>query len=186
VHVSGDNSSSSAPAETVHAVTSAAKSEKAAYGRTEEKPVGSYAALTAVYGTSVVAFAAAVRLTGRKLPERLQFSDIALMGVATHKLARLVAKDKVTSFIRAPFTEFDEDSSSAEVMEQPRGRGPRQAVGELLACPFCLAQWVATGFTYGMVFAPRATRLATSMFTAIAASDFLQYAYAATQQKVEG
>ncbi len=183
--MSGD-SSSSVSAKAVEGVASAVKSEKAAYGRTEEKPVGSYAALTAAYGTSVVAFAAAVRLTGRTLPEQVQAGDIALMGVATHKLARLVAKDKVTSFMRAPFTEYERDSSSGEVMEQPRGRGPRQAVGELLACPFCLAQWVATGFTYGMVFAPRATRLATSMFTAIAAADFLQYAYASIQQKVEG
>ncbi len=178
--------SSSAPAQAAEAVTSTAASEKAAYGRTEEKPVGSYAALTGTYGATVVAFAAAVKLTGRKLPERFAFSDIALMGVATHKLARLVAKDKVTTFLRVPFTEFDEDISSGEVMEEPRGRGPRPAIGELLACPFCLAQWVATGFTYGMVFAPRATRLATSTFTAIAAADFLQYAYAATQQKVEG
>ncbi len=181
-----DDNSSSAPAQAVEEVASAAKAEKAAYGRSEEKPVGSYAALSAVYLSTVVAFAVAVRLTGRKLPERVAYGDIALMGVATHKLARLLAKDKVTSFMRAPFTEFDEDISSGEVMEEARGRGPRQAVGELLACPFCLAQWVATGFTYGIVFAPRATRLATSMFTAIAAADFLQYAYAATQQKVEG
>jgi len=184
--VTPDDSSSSAPAKAAEAVTYTAQSEKAAYGRTEEKPVGSYAAVTGAYGATVVAFSAAVKVTGRELPERLAFADIALIGVATHKLARLVTKDKVTSFLWVPFTEFDEDTGSGEVLEQPRGSGPRQAIGELLGYPFCLALWVATGFTYGMVFAPRATRLATSMFTATAAADFLQYAYAATQQKVEG
>ncbi len=177
------DSGATAPAD---AIESAAKQEKAAYTSGQQQPVGSYGLLIGVYGASVAAFLAAVRVSGRELPDRLQFADIALMGVATHKLSRLLAKDKVTSFIRAPFTEYDEAISSGEVMEQPRGHGPRKALGELLACPFCLAQWVATGFTYGMVFAPRLTRLATSTFTAVAAADFLQYAYAATQQTVEG
>lgn len=184
--MSPDDSSSSAPAQAAEAVVSAAESEKAAYEQGEDLPVAYYGMLMGLYGASVGAFLVAVKVTGRELPERVPYADIALMGVATHKFARLLAKDKVTSAIRAPFTEFDEDIGSGEVMEQPRGRGPRKAIGELLACPFCLAQWVATGFTYGFVFAPRLTRLATSTMTAIAAADFLQYAYAAAQQKVEG
>jgi hypothetical protein len=37
----------------------------------------------------------------------------------------------------------------------------------------------------GMIFAPRATRLAAATFACVAAADFLQYAYAGAQQATE-
>jgi hypothetical protein len=108
---------------------------------------------------------------------------VTLIGVATHKLSRLVAKDTVTAPLRAPFTEFHGSQGEGELAEEVRGRGPRHMVGELLTCPFCLAQWVATGFAAGLVFAPRATRLVAATFTAVATSDMLQNVYALLQQK---
>lgn len=88
----------------------------------------------------------------------------------------------MTSPLRAPFTRFKGRSGEAELAEQVRGTGPRKAVGELITCPFCVGQWVATGFVFGLVLAPRSTRLAASVFTALAGADFLQFAYAKTQQ----
>jgi Protein of unknown function (DUF1360) len=79
--------------------------------------------------------------------------------VATHKCARLLAKDPVTSPPRAPFTAFKGTSAPAELQEEPRGTGLRKAVGELIVCPFRVGQWVATGFVSGLVLRPRATRL---------------------------
>jgi hypothetical protein len=111
--------------------------------------------------------------------------DVVLVAAATHKLARIIAKDAVTSPIRAPFTEFAGAAGDAELSEEVRGEGTRHAVGELLSCPFCLAQWIATGFAFGLVFAPRATRLVAATMTAVAGSDFLQLAYAWGQQKAE-
>ena len=55
-------------------------------------------------------------------------------------------------------------------------------MGELLSCPFCLAVWVATALTGGLVLAPRVTRLVATILTAVTASDFLQFAYAAAQR----
>lgn len=49
----------------------------------------------------------------------------------------------------------------------------------------CLAQWVATGLSLGLVFSPAATRLMMSTHTAVAASDFLQHAYVRLQQATE-
>src|SRR5690606_41186876 len=60
---------------------------------------------------------------------------------STHKLSRLLAKDPVTSPIRAPFTRYKGVSGPAELREEPRN-----TVGELLSCPFCIAQWTATGY----------------------------------------
>jgi hypothetical protein len=41
-----------------------------------------------------------VRAGGRGLPERIGAADLALIGVATHKCARMLTKDPVTSPLR--------------------------------------------------------------------------------------
>ena len=59
--------------------------------------------------------------------------------------------------------------------------GLRHAVGELITCPFCLAQWVATGLVFGYATAPKATRLAALTMTLVAGSDVLQFVYDSIQ-----
>jgi hypothetical protein len=107
------------------------------------------------------------------------------LGIATHKASRTIAKDAVTSPLRAPFTTFEGSSAPGELHEEVRGDGIQHSAGELLSCPMCLAQWVATGLSLGLVFAPTATRLAMSTLTAVAASDFLQHLYVRLQQATE-
>ncbi len=89
----------------------------------------------------------------------------------------------MTSFLRAPFTEFQEPSGKGEIEEKPRGRGLRLATGELLVCPYCIAQWIAAGFAVGYVRAPRLTRLLAGMYTMYAISDGLQFAHLAADEK---
>ena len=77
---------------------------------------------------------------------------------------------------------FEGASGHAEVAEEVREHGGvKHAVGELLTCPFCLAQWVGTGFVFGYVAAPKATRLAALTMTMVAGSDVLQFVYDAIQ-----
>jgi hypothetical protein len=144
----------------------------------EHRPLLGYAALSA---TLAAGFTAA--LAGQKLPESLGTRDVVLAGVATHKLSRLLAKDKVTSFLRAPFTEFQEPSGKGEIEEKPRGTGLRLATGELLVCPYCVAQWISAGFAVGYVRAPKFTRLLAGMWTMYAISDGLQLAYLAAEER---
>ncbi len=153
------------------------------YAPGQERPLGSYAIVTGVYGAGVAGSLIALRARDRALPERLATRDVLLIGIATHKLSRLIAKDKVTSFIRAPFTRFQEASGQGEVEEEPCGHGLRLAVGELLVCPYCLAQWVATGLALGLIGAPRLTRLISTVFVAHTISDFLQVAYRAAEDQ---
>jgi uncharacterized protein DUF1360 len=110
-------------------------------------------------------------------------SDLVLAGIATNKISRLLAKDKVAGFVRAPFTRFQERAGHGEVEEAPRGRGLRYAIGELLVCPYCLAQWVAGGFAVGYVYAPRTTRLLAGLWTIHAIADGAQLAYSAAEQR---
>jgi hypothetical protein len=153
------------------------------YGN-EEIPLGSYALLIGIFNAGLAGSLLLARLSGRDLPPRLGWNDIALFGVATHRLSRLLAKDKVTSALRAPFTEYQEKGAPAEVEERARGDGFRRAIGELVLCPYCLDQWVATAFVSGSVFAPRLTRLLAGIFGSVAIADFLQVAYRGAQNRV--
>jgi hypothetical protein len=102
--------------------------------------------------------------------------------VATQKLSRQVAKDKATSFLRAPFTRYEGSAGPSEVSEEPRGTGLRYALGELVTCPFCLAQWVSAGMVWGYIARPRTTRMVAGIFATLSAADFLQLAYAAAEE----
>jgi hypothetical protein len=117
-----------------------------------------------------------------RLPDRFTARDTALIGIATHKASRLLAKDAVASPLRAPFTRYEEPAGDGELNESVRGHGTRHAIGELLTCPFCLSVWVATGLTAGTVFAPRVTRAVGTVLTAVAVSDTLQLGYDAAKQ----
>src|SRR5438270_1924134 len=159
-----------------------ALTQKRASAPDEERPLGGDLGAMGVYAGLVAAGAAAVRAAGRELPSRIPLGDAALLTIATFRLARRIAKDPVTSPLRAPFTTFQGPSGHAEIAEEVREHGGvKHAVGELLTCPFCLAQWVGTAFVFGYVTAPRATRLAALTMTAVAGSDGLQFLYDAIQ-----
>ncbi|HET9139478.1 DUF1360 domain-containing protein [Actinophytocola sp.] len=156
----------------------------ALYEGDARRPVRGYAVVLGSYAGLVSTLALVARSSGVRLPERVELADVALMGVATHKASRLLTKDAVTSPLRAPVARFEEETGLGEVNESPRGHGVRHAAGELATCPFCLAIWVATGLTAGLVFAPRLTRLVAGMLSAVAASDTLQIGYDAARQWV--
>jgi Protein of unknown function (DUF1360) len=159
-----------------------ARTQKREYTNGEPRPLGGDLGAMGVYVGLVSAAAAAVRASGRELPERIPLGDATLLTIATFRLARRIAKDPVTSPIRAPFTRFEGASGHAEVAEEVREHGGvKHAVGELLTCPFCLAQWVGTAFVFGYVTAPKATRLAALTMTMVAGSDVLQFVYDAIQ-----
>ena len=159
-----------------------ARTQRREYTNGEERPLAGDLGAMGVYLGLVSAAAAAVRASGRELPERIPVGDALLLTVATFRLARRIAKDPVTAPIRAPFTRFEGASGHAEVAEEVREHGgAKHAVGELLTCPFCLAQWVGTGFVFGYVAAPKATRLAALTMTMVAGSDVLQFVYDAIQ-----
>jgi hypothetical protein len=97
------------------------------------KLLKSYAGLIAAFNTLFAGFLWLIRRRNQRLPERIVTRDLVLLGVATHKVSRLITKDKVTSAVRAPFTEFEGQTGIAsEVAEKPRGRGFRYAMGELI------------------------------------------------------
>ncbi len=152
----------------------------------ERPPLAAYATFAAVFHGAMAAAVMAARRSGRDLPQHVDAGDIVLIGTASYKLSRLIAKKKVTAFVRAPFTELEGKGGPAELEEKPRGTGLRRALGELLVCPYCLGLWASGGFHAGLLLAPRATRFSASVLTALTISDFLQIAYRAAEKRELG
>ena len=153
-------------------------------GRHPRERAGSYGLVMSIYATATGAFLAWRQASGKGLPERLDPRDVITIGVATHKTSRLISKDKVATPIRAPFTEPEPRADEAEPAERPAGSGLRRTMGELLACPYCLDIWLATGYTAGLVAAPRTARFLSGVMSAVAIADFLQIAYRAGKERV--
>jgi hypothetical protein len=138
----------------------------------DERPLPEYGALAATFGTVLAGFLVIAR---RRLPERVSLTDTVRIGLASYKIGRLVAKDPVTTFVRAPVTE-DPDAT------EPKREGPARALGELVTCPYCVGLWVASGFAYSLVLFPRQTRLVASIFGGQAVADFLNAAFVRLQE----
>jgi hypothetical protein len=108
------------------------------------------------------------------LPRKFSWLDLAVLGIATHKPSRIVAKDRITGILRAPFVSYVRSSGVGEVEEDPRGRGFQRGIGRLVSCPYCMAAWCATALAFDLVFAPRVTRFFAGILVSLAASDFLR------------
>ncbi len=145
-------------------------------------PLAAYAGAGAVYVGGV---GLAALLLRKRLPERIPFADIVLIGLATQRTSRLLAREKITAVLRAPFTEFQQAGDVSEVIERPRGKGARRTVGQLLTCPFCLSQWVASAFTLGFVRWPRGTRLVAATMTAVGVADVTQLGYSVLHHEAD-
>jgi hypothetical protein len=140
------------------------------------QPMGGYMVLATVLNAGMATALITAQRRGR-LPEQIDTKDIIVLGVATHKIARLLTKDSVTSFIRAPFVRLEDKSGTNSIKEKARGRGLQRSIGELLSCPECTGNWVAAGLVAGVIHAPRVTRVIASLYASLAIGDLLQFVY---------
>jgi hypothetical protein len=138
-------------------------------------PLKGYAVTLAVF---TVGFALLMRRIARRKGYAPKLSDVVLVGVGTHKLTRIVAKDFVTAPLRAPFTRRAEHEGGGEVHDVPRGDALRHTFGTLVSCPYCLGPWVGAAFMAALIMRPRETRFTTGVLAAVAISDFLHQRYA--------
>jgi hypothetical protein len=154
------------------------------YAGDAELPLGSYAALSGLFLIGVGAVLLRASRRG-KMPERIPPEDVLLLGVATHKLSRVVSRARVTSPFRAPFAEYEGKGSGGEVEETARGEGLRRAVGQLVTCNYCSGPWVALALFAGYLESPPATRVVASLFAAVTVSDWMHRGYRAVAAGTE-
>lgn len=143
------------------------------YASPDETPLAGYGAALLVYAVGL-SFALVVARKRRAQPG---WADVALLGVATHKLSRLISKNYVTAPLRAPFTRRKGAEGAAEVHDEPRGGTLRKTVGHLITCPYCLGMWISTGLNALLLVAPRESGFVLRLLASDTISDFLHLSY---------
>jgi hypothetical protein len=149
------------------------------YAPDERVPLAGYTASMLTFAALLAGALAQIGRMRRPLPNLL---DVALLGIATHKLSRIVSKDFVTAPIRAPFTRRQTAEGAGEVRDEARGGPLRRTAGYLLTCPYCLGPWFATGLTTSMVRWPARTGFVVRVLAATAVSDFLHLSYSRSNE----
>ncbi len=171
----------------VKEISAKAKQVQRGYSGDADRPLAGYVGAMGAYGAFVGGLTALGRVLGARLPHRIGAGDTALLGAATFKASRTLAKAAVTSPLRAPFTRYEEPAGENELNESVPAKGhARHTVGELLSCPFCLDVWIGTGLTAGLVIAPKPTRMAATMLTVIGVADVLHLLYDAGKKLASG
>ena len=138
----------------------------------ETRPLPAYAGLVGLFSGAVGSF---LLLARDRLPKRVGFGDVALVGLASYKLGRLIAKDDITSFVRAPVTRDEET-------QEPEREGLARALGELVTCAYCIGVWTSAGLSVSLVLFPRETRFAAAIFGSQAVADFLNASFVRLRQ----
>jgi hypothetical protein len=138
------------------------------------------------YTTIVSAFAGGLALAGalahalHRDPREHDALDLVVLGAATFKASRTIARDEVTSFLRDPFVEGEAHEGGEEPLETG---DMRQAIGELVTCSRCIGTWVAAGLACTQILAPRFGRLLTWTLAAGGLNDGLQAGFAVVTAK---
>lgn len=148
----------------------------------EQPPYRAYATIvgTFIAGLGAVSAVAAAR---DRPPVEMAPIDLALLGLATFKASRTVARDKVTSFVREPFVEGEAYDGEGE--RPTHETELKQALGELVTCTRCIGTWIGAGLASTQILAPRTGRLLTTVLAAGAVNDFLLAGFAALTSKAD-
>lgn len=98
-----------------------------------------YAIVEAVFAAGLAGLAA---LTGKREAagdRAIPLRELPVLAAATFALADVVAKEKVSTWLREPFVEETADHEPVH----PEGSGLRYTIGELLTCTRCVGTWSA-------------------------------------------
>jgi hypothetical protein len=147
----------------------------------DPRPLTGYAVLLTVYGAAAAGMTLLARRR-RVVPTLPGAGEFVLSALAVQHISRVLTKDSITSVLRSPLVEFDKPTGEGEVSEHVVGTGVRHALGELVTCPFCVAQWTAAALVAGQFFVPRLTNGVVTVAALTRTSDYLQLAYDALKQ----
>jgi hypothetical protein len=148
----------------------------------EQPPYRAYATIVGTFLAGLGAVSGIAAARNRPLFEMAPI-DLALLGLATFKASRTVARDKVTSFVREPFVEGD--AYDGEDERPTHDTELKQALGELVTCSRCVGTWIGASLASIQILAPRTGRLLTSVLAAGAVNDFLLAGFAALTSKAD-
>ena len=129
-----------------------------------------YAAINAVYAILLGAVVYASRERVKNDP--IRNSELLPLGAATFAVSKVIAREKIGTWVREPFVEDASHGGS------PRGRRIQRALGELVTCSRCMGAWSALGVVGLRMASPDAGRLVASVLATSALNDWLQASFA--------
>jgi hypothetical protein len=143
-------------------------------GDRHEKPATEpvdYAAINLVYASL---FAGVIYLTRERAREEpIQLHELVPMSAATFALSKVIAREKVGTWLREPFVEH------VDGVAKPEGRRLQRAIGELVTCTRCVGAWSALGIVGLRLARPDAGRNVANVLAVSAANDWLQAGFKA-------
>ena len=129
-----------------------------------------YALLEAVFACGLVSVMALTRRRERDGRLAIPRRDLPVLAMATFALADVLAKERVSTWLREPFVREGADHKPVA----PEGDGLRHAIGELLTCTRCVGTWSALGLVGLRTASPSAGRAAANVHALAGANDLIQ------------
>jgi len=129
-----------------------------------------YAVLEAVFATGMAGLIALTRRREQDGTPAIPLDELALIALATFTLADVLAKERISTWIREPFVEEDADHKPVH----PEGSGMRHAIGELLTCTRCIGTWSALGLVALRTASPAAGRATVRVLALAGINDLMQ------------
>ena len=130
-----------------------------------------YAVINLVYASLFAGVIYATRERAKQDPVKLY--ELAPLSAATFALAKVIAKEKVGTWVREPFVEHVDGEP------RPEGRRLRRAIGELVTCTRCVGAWSALGVVGLRLAYPDAGRNVANVLAVSGANDWLQAGFKA-------
>ena len=130
-----------------------------------------YAAINLVYASL---FASVIYLTRERAREDpIALHELVPMSAATFALAKVIAKEKVGTWVREPFVEHVDGTP------RPEGRRLQRAIGELVSCTRCIGAWSALGVVGLRLAYPDQGKNVANVLAVSGANDWLQAGFKA-------
>ena len=140
--------------------------------RSNSRPAD-YAALEAVFLLGLGGVVALSRRRDRQGAPGIPRSELPTMALATFTLADVLAKEKISTWLRDPFVVEGADHRPVA----PQGGGMRYAIGELLTCTRCVGTWSALGLVGLRTASPVAGQATAAVLALSGANDLIQSAF---------
>ena len=132
-----------------------------------------YAVVEACFLAALAGVAALTRRRESNGEPAIPLRELPLLAAGTFALADVIAKEKVSTWLREPFVEEGADHKPV----RPEGSGLRYAVGELLTCTRCVGTWSALALVGLRTASPAAGRTVSTVLALAGANDVLQSAF---------
>ena len=140
-----------------------------------------YAILEAVFAAGLAGLAALTRKREAAGVRAIPLRELPVLAAATFALADVVAKEKVSTWLREPFVEETADHKPVH----PDGSGLRYTIGELLTCTRCVGTWSALALVGLRTASAPAGRAVSTVLALSGANAVLQSGFRLLAERAE-